>query len=262
MKAKNILIFVLCIFIFSSCTIPLPLRSLPNKSVCTAPGTIARGKVPNPTHGFNVAFQYYLPPCYESLKTSRFPVIYLVTVPFEYRLDVTANSPMSLADRLIRAGKMPPAILIVPDDTVGFGYHISLAQDLVPYVDGKFRTIPERSSRGVGGISHGGAIAARMAFQFSDEFGSLGILSGGIATGEIGTFENWITASSFGNQHRIRIDVGDQDTGILPLTLNLVGILDRNKLPYTFTVGQGNHDWNFWSPLMESYLLWFAEAWK
>jgi enterochelin esterase-like enzyme len=189
-------------------------------------------------------------------------VIYLITFPYDYRLDDTADTPMSDADRLIRAGDMPPAILIAPDDTVGFGYHASLALDLVPYVDNKFNTIPERRYRGVAGISHGGAIAARMALQFPEVFGSLGVLSGGIATSETGTFEDWIASASPESRPRIRIDLGDQDIGILPLTLNLVGILDRDKLPYTFTVGRGNHDWNFWSPLMESYLLWFAEAWK
>ena len=169
---------------------------------------------------------------------------------------------MSFADRLIRTGKLPPVILIVPDDTAGFGYPAALALDLVPYVDGKFRTIPERQDRGVAGISAGGAVAARLAFQYPDEFGSLGILSGGIATGEVGPFEKWINAASSGNMPRIRIDVGDQDSGILPLTRNLVDILDRDKLSYLFNIGHGNHDWTFWSPLMESYLLWFAEAWK
>jgi enterochelin esterase-like enzyme len=262
MKANNYLILSLVIFVLSGCTIGFTKTSTHNSSTCTAPGTIGRDKVPHPTRGFNVSFQYYLPPCYESLKSSRFPVIYLITVPFEYRLDDTADTPMSLADRLIRAGKMLPAILIVPDDTVGFGYHAALAIDLIPYVDKKFNTVPQRQYRGVGGISHGGAIAARMAIQFPDEFGSLGILSGGIATGETGTFEAWIASASSESRPRIRIDLGDQDIGILPLTQNLTKVLDHNNVPYTLTMGRGGHTDFFWSPLMEPYLLWFAEAWK
>jgi enterochelin esterase-like enzyme len=262
MKTGKRFILTICIFIFTSCTPRPPVQPAETDPICTKPGTIGGDKVSHPTQGFNIYFQYYLPPCYAALKNSHFPVIYLLTVPFEARLDEQDNTPMSLADRLIRSGKMPPAILIVPDDTVGFGYQTAIVRDLVPYVDGKFRTVPEWLYRGVGGISHGGAIAARMAIQFPDVFGSLGVLSGGIATGEVGTFENWIAAASPGNRPRIRIDLGDQDSGIMPLTLNLVGVLDRYKVPYTFTVGRGNHDWNFWSPLMERYLLWFADAWK
>ena len=48
----------------------------------------------------------------------------------------------------------------------------------------------------------------------------------------------------------------------MPLTQNLVNILDHDKVPYTLNIGHGDHDWAFWSSKMESYLLWFAEAWK
>ncbi len=168
---------------------------------------------------------------------------------------------MSLADRLIRAEKMPPVIVIVPNDKVAQGYHRALAIDLISYVDDKFRTIKDKHDRGVGGISHGGGIAARMAFQFPDVFGSLGILSGGIASQEKETFEEWIASTSADNLPRVRIDVGDQD-GIMLLTQNLTTVLDDDQVRYTLNVGKGNHNWAFWSSRMESYLLWFAEAWE
>ena len=163
-------------------------------------------------------------------RASRFPVIYLITVPFERQLGAAENTPMSLADRLIRTGKMPPAILVVPDATVAFGYNAALAIDLVPYVDDEFNTLPGREHRGVGGISHGAAIAARMAFQFPELFGSLGVLSGGIASGEKGAFDDWISAAPSENLPRVRIDVGDQDSGILPLTQNLVDVLHQKDI--------------------------------
>jgi enterochelin esterase-like enzyme len=157
---------------------------------------------------------------------------------------------------------MPPAILVVPDDLIDFGYPSALAIDLIPYVDGKFNTLSQRQYRGVGGISHGGAIASRLAFQFPALFGSLGILSGGIASGEKGKFAEWINSNSSGIWPRVRIDVGGQDSGILPLTQNLVDVLHQNNIDYTLNIETGDHNWNFWSPRMSSYLLWFAEAWK
>ena len=115
MKANICLMLLLGALALSACTIGAPARPPENASICSEPGTIGREKIPHPTQGFNIAFQYYLPPCYEKSEISRFPVIYLIAVPFERRLDATENSPMSLADRLIRAGKIPPAILVVPD---------------------------------------------------------------------------------------------------------------------------------------------------
>jgi S-formylglutathione hydrolase FrmB len=109
-------------------------------------------------------------------------------------------------------------------------------------------TIKDRRYRGAGGISHGGGIAARMAFQFPETFGSLGILSGGIASQEKETFSIWIASASADNLPRVRIDVGDRD-GILPLTQNLTSVLDDSQVPYTLNVGSGDHNWTFWSPL-------------
>jgi S-formylglutathione hydrolase FrmB len=60
---------------------------------------------------------------------------------------------------------------------------------------------------------------------------------------------------------RVKIDVGDQDA-ISRFTQNLLTVLDQNKVPYTLHIGSGTHNWAFWSPLMEPYLLWFAEAWR
>ncbi len=227
-------------------------------STCEEPGTIQSDRVPHPTQGFDISFQAYLPPCYADLTNTHFPVIYLLTMPFESRLDADGNAPMSLTDRLIQAGKMPPTIIIIPKDTVAQGYHAALAIDLIPYVDEKYNTLRDRHYRGVGGISHGAAIAARMAFQFPEVFGSLGMFSGGIDKSEKPTFNAWIASTE--NLPRVLIEVGDQDA-IMSLTQNLLEVLDSQAVPYELNTYPGDHNWAFWSAHMEAYLLWFAEAW-
>lgn len=168
---------------------------------------------------------------------------------------------MSLADRLIHAEKMPLAIIVVPEDTAAEGYHEALALDLVSYVDDKFRTVHDREYRGVEGISHGAAIAARMAFQFPQTFGNLGVFRGGIDKSEVSTFTVRIMATPPEARPRALIDIGDQD-GIMTLTRNLLSVLDTQSVPYEMKVGAGAHNWEFWFAHMKSYLLWFAEAWK
>jgi enterochelin esterase-like enzyme len=232
----------------------------PTLTACDQEGTIGLDRVTAPTQGFDIGFSYYLPPCYEELTNVRFPVIYLLTMPFETSLSATDQTPMSLADRLIRSGRLPPAIIIVPDDIIDYGYHAALAKDLIPYVDGKFRTLASRRYRGVGGISHGAAIAVRMAFEFPAIFGSAGLLSGGIDASEKERFEAWIAQTPVEQRPRVLINVGEQD-GIRALTSNLLEVLDRNEFPYTLQLGQGDHSWEYWSAQMESYLLWFADAW-
>ena len=235
-------------------TLPVPEAS------CDRPGTLGSDQVPFVTQGYDISFDYYLPPCYAEQPEARFPVIYLLVMPYEGRLDPGSQAPRSLAERLIQSGRMRPAILIVPQATVGVGYHAALAKDLVPYVDSRFRTLHEARYRGVGGISHGAAIAARMAFEFPDLFGSVGLFSGGIDSSEMGTFDGWIAQAPQGELPRVLISVGTQDA-IWRLTSNFLRVLDRNRVPYLLEQGPGSHSWDFWGPKMESYLLWFAGAW-
>jgi enterochelin esterase-like enzyme len=218
---------------------------------CQERGTLGADRVPNPTQGFPISFRYYLPPCYAVAGATRYPVIYLISMPYEARLDEASDAPMSLADRLIREGELGPAILIVPDDTVAYGYHAALARDLIPYVDSSLNTLADRRFRSVGGVSHGGAIAARMAFEFPDQFGSLGVFSGGIAPSEIERFDAWIAASDL--RPRVLIDVGEQD-GIFALTHNLLGVLDSHAVPYTLQRAPGGHGWDYWAANMPAYL--------
>lgn len=237
---------------------PTPTAHAPD---CAEKGTIGHDRVANPTQGFPISFDYYLPPCYTSLAQDSLPTLYLITLSDESSLSETDNTPMSLAERLIHSGKMPPVIIIVPVAPIGYGSDAALAKDLVPYVDSRFHTLPNREHRAVGGISHGAAIAARMAFQFPDTFGSVGLLSGGVDESEISRFDGWVLHTPPQRWPRVLIDVGQQDA-IMNLTHNLLTVLDRRRVPYTINVGQGGHNWTFWSAQMESYLLWLSMGWK
>jgi enterochelin esterase-like enzyme len=52
-----------------------------------------------------------------------------------------------------------------------------IAQDLVAHVDGHYRTIPHRTSRGLVGHSMGGYGATRIGMKHADVFGSLYVMS-------------------------------------------------------------------------------------
>jgi enterochelin esterase-like enzyme len=266
-KASFISLFLFTI-VLSACVAPKPIASVqpaptPTKPsfACAEKGTIGSDHVPNPTQGFSIGFEYYLPPCYENRAQVSFPVFYLLTLSHEGSLSETDNTPFSLAERLIHSGKMPPVIIIVPGQLIGYGSDAALTKDLVPYVDGKFRTIRDRQHRATGGISNGAAIAVRMAFQFPETFGSVGLLSGGLADGETERFEGWLLRTPPDQWPRVRIDVGDQDA-IMRLTQNLLALLDKHHVPYILNVGKGDHNWTFWSTQMEPYLLWLSKDWQ
>jgi S-formylglutathione hydrolase FrmB len=133
----------------------------------------------------------YLPPSYAGDQTRRYPVVYLLhgyggrDDTFNGRL---AKLPES-ADRLAAAQGFSELIVVTPNayslhkgsmysNSVTTGdWESFVAQDLVAYIDGHYRTLAKRMSRGLAGHSMGGYGAIRIGMKRPDVFSSLYIMS-------------------------------------------------------------------------------------
>ena len=133
----------------------------------------------------------YLPPSYATERARRYPVIYLLHGYGGTDGNWTGrqlNLP-EIADKLFAARTVREMIVVMPNafslhkgsmysNSVTTGdWETYVARDLVVYVDGHYRTIPERPSRGLAGASMGGYGAVRIAMKRPDVFSSLYILS-------------------------------------------------------------------------------------
>lgn len=139
-----------------------------------------------------VGFTIYLPPGYAG-SARRFPVVYYL----HGMTDCESTHPQlfGILDRAIRAGQVPPMILVYamcgrtsfyadsPDGEV-MGETVFL-KELIPHVDGALRTIAAREGRAVMGFSMGGAGALKFAFKRPDLFGSAVSMSGGFYSGAV-----------------------------------------------------------------------------
>jgi hypothetical protein len=128
----------------------------------------------------------YLPPGYEA-SSRRYPVIYFFPNPFEdnYRFDFDHRDAQALFDRAISDDVIEKFILVAVDmnTPLGSSWYVNspstgnwedfILQELVPYIDANFRTIPNRDSRGISGIFIGGYGAIRLAMRHPDVFGSV-----------------------------------------------------------------------------------------
>jgi len=138
----------------------------------------------------------YTPPGYEKEKSKRYPVLYL---QHGWGEDETAWSNQGHAnlimDNLIAEGKIKPFIIVMTygmtnDVKIGGGmrnfkvdgFQTVLTDELVPYVDGHFRTIADRSHRAMAGLSMGGMETHAITLNKPDEFGYYALLSGGTYT--------------------------------------------------------------------------------
>jgi putative esterase len=115
----------------------------------------------------------YLPPEYEDEPDRRYPSVYQIQ-GLTGQLDMWRNrSPFrrnfpELADDLFARGDVPPCIVVWVDcwtslggsqflDSPGTGNYLTyLCDEIVPWVDERFRTVADREHRGIQGKSSGG----------------------------------------------------------------------------------------------------------
>jgi S-formylglutathione hydrolase len=135
----------------------------------------------------------YLPPGYATARNRRYPVIYLLhgytdSDDLWFGAKQHFINVPAVTDKALASGAREMIIVMPNAYTVYQGSMYSsspttgdwetfVARDLVSYVDGHYRTIPEAASRGLAGHSMGGYGTVRIGMKNPDVFSSLYILS-------------------------------------------------------------------------------------
>ena len=137
----------------------------------------------------------YLPPGYDAEPGRRYPSVYVIQ-GLTGQVDMWRNrSPFrrnfpELADAQFAAGGAPPCILIYVDCWTSIGgsqyldspatgrYHTYLCNEIVPWIDRHYRTMPEARHRGIMGKSSGGYGAMITPMLRPDVFGGFATHAG------------------------------------------------------------------------------------
>ena len=138
----------------------------------------------------------YVPPGYEDEPERRYPSVYVIQ-GYTGQLDMWRNrAPFGaktypeLADELFASGEAPPCVVVWVDAWTSLGgsqfldapaigrYHTYLCDEVVPWVDERYRTIAEPAHRGIQGKSSGGYGAMVTAMLRPDLFGGLATHAG------------------------------------------------------------------------------------
>ncbi|WP_280446404.1 alpha/beta hydrolase [Nocardia brasiliensis] len=137
----------------------------------------------------------YLPPGYDDEPQRRYPAVYVIQ---GYTGDVTMwrnRQPFrrpfpETADRVFADGAAPPAIVVFVDAWTAYGgsqfvdspgtgkYHTYLCDEVVPWVDAHYRTLPSAAHRAITGKSSGGFGAMITPMLRPDLFGALATHAG------------------------------------------------------------------------------------
>jgi len=127
----------------------------------------------------------WLPPDYEKHKRRRYPVLYMHDGQnlFDSRTATFGNEWCidEISDSLIRANRIEPLIIVGIDNTnkrteeyslteTGEHYQHFIVDELKPFIDKQYRTIPNRKHTFVGGSSLGGLITFILVWNYDHIF--------------------------------------------------------------------------------------------
>jgi enterochelin esterase family protein len=153
------------------------------------------------TAGTEKTMRVYLPPGYDAAGEKRYPVLYLNHGGGENDTHWTASGfAHNILDNLIAAGKARPMIIAMPntgnvvsgtppkpgeDDACTQEY----LKDIIPYVDGHYRTRTTREGRAVAGLSMGGFVTLNTGLTHLETFGELYVFSSGYWPENLAAFQ-------------------------------------------------------------------------
>jgi len=226
--------------------------------------------------GGKLKFAVYLPQEYDS-GTTRYPVVYflhgLPSGPDGYR-----NAGF-LSDALDRLGR--PAIVVAPqgsrrpnsDPEYLGGWEKAIARELPRAVDSRFRTIRDRSGRGLVGISAGGYGAMLLALHHLGSFAVVESWSGyfhptnpaGTAALDLGsaaanarasahTFVPQLKHAVAATPTFIGFYIGSDDRRFRDENLQLDRELSSAGVPHVFRVYPGGHEQAVWTKYAPAWL--------
>lgn len=210
-------------------------------------------------------YRVFLPPCYDEQPDRRYPVLYLIHGQNFNHDQWDRLGADDLAQSLIAKGEIAPFILVLPRDRSWaqpdedmFGR--VMVEELIPTIDGQYRTLEDRSSRAVGGLSRGAAWAVHLGLSHPELFSAIGAHSLPVFWYDTSRIRGWLDAIPEESMPRIFMDTGEKDY-LIRSTLWFEELLTEKSIPHEWYLFSGYHEEAYWASHLEQYLRWYAEEW-
>ena len=220
------------------------------------------------------AYEIYLPASYEQAPDRTYPVVYLLHGDGGRVSDWVAFGLQGKMDQAV-AGGAPEMIVVMADGSGHSGDLTDWANrwdgadpveqqviDLVSFVDQTYRTIPDPSTRFIGGLSSGGFGALNIALHHQDLFSTAMSFSGFIAANDPeadpGVFGEdpaviernspaaLVTSQAGAGEIYYVLSAGQRDPYFQHRMAEFSAELDRLGIAHEFHVVPGGHDGTAW----------------
>jgi enterochelin esterase-like enzyme len=243
-------------------------------------------------------YAVYLPPDYET-SNRKYPVLYLLHGAGDDQTGwVQFGEVLHIADKAIREGKATPMVIIMPDANTGqrgyyntpdgkWRYEDFFFEELMPFVEKKYRIKSEKRYRAIAGLSMGGGGTFVYALHRPDLFSSACPLSAYAGPLNIEDTKQMFERRGIKDYKESDVEPYFKQYGVLPLIENireqdkkavrwyidcgdddflyegnsLVHIaMKKKEIPHEFRIRNGGHTWTYWRESLPEVLAFISDA--
>ena len=246
------------------------------------PQNVPHGQVRSVVYHSSFSGEYrrcmvYTPAGYENSLTRRYPVLYLQHGMCEDETGWARQGKVNhIMDNLIAEGKCKPMIVVMDSGDCGIPFRPKkgedpgkareafgatfpkiLIQDIIPFIDREFRTIPDRENRAMAGLSWGGHQTLETTLPNLDKFAWIGTFSGALFLrgNELPTIHDGVFANPAAFNRRVHaffIGVGSEEgEGLKRLSESFTAYGIRNQ--YYVSPGTA-HEWLTWRRCLKEFV--------
>ena len=227
---------------------------------------IATGKLdsisyPSATVGTIRKSLVYTPPGFA--KNKKYPVLYLLHgIGGDEKEWLKGGKPQVILDNLYAEGKLKPMLVVMPngramkdDRAIGniyspekvaafANFEKDLLNDLIPFIEKKYKPLTTRENRAIAGLSMGGGQSLNFGLGNLDKFAWVGGFSSAPNTKKPEVLVP-DPAKARKQLKLLWISCGDND-GLLPISQRTHDYLYEHKVPHIYYLEAGGHDFKVW----------------
>lgn len=210
----------------------------------------------------------YTPPGYDANPRTRYPVLYLQHGSGESERSWSAQGRAGfILDNLIAEKKAQPMIVVMENGMVASKPGASaggaaggrrneafaevVINDLIPFIDSTYRTLPDRMNRAIAGLSMGAGQALQIGMSNLDKFAYIGVFSGGgIRNFDPKTSYNGVFSDPAAFNKRVPVlwfGAGSVEAARMTAAKEAVAAMNRAGVKAIWFESPGtSHEWQTW----------------
>ncbi len=224
-----------------------------------AHGTVHIHKYRSKSLGVTRGLYVYTPPDYETSRNVRYPVLYLLhgMGDTEDAWTVVGRANF-IVDNLLAKDKARPLVIVmtyghtpsVPPDMRSIGnygaFEKDLIEDVIPYVQERYRVSRDQKDRAIAGLSMGGGQALTVGLGNLELFGWVGAFSSAVPRSQ--KLDNLLAKAKVGNEKLLNllwVGCGSKDF-LFQANQKLIERLKADNIQHVAHITDGGHEWRLW----------------